>query len=167
VSSEGAAREPQIVWGLHCDKPEVGLRDGGFVSIGWDRLGDLSETGGDRDLLKAVLAREYRDANPRAIPVWAGTLARFVAGIQPGDLVVHPHRPDRTIAFARIEGDYRFDAGEPTHRHRRDVTWLLWGIPRSEFPRSALHELGASLTVFRIRNHAGEFAAWLAGAIEV
>jgi restriction system protein len=154
------------VWGVHNDRPELGLHDGGFVSVGWDRLGDLREIGTDRDALKRALAVAYRDAKPRAIPVWAGTLARFAAEIEPGDLVVHPHRPDRTLGFARVTGDYRFEAETPTHRHRRDVDWLLTGVPRSEFPRPALYELGASITVFRLRNYGEEFAAWLAGVVE-
>jgi restriction system protein len=155
------------LWGIHNDRPELGLHAGGFVSVGWDRLGDLRAVGADRDSLKSALAAAYPDAKPRAIPVWAGTLARFAAEIEPGDLVVHPHRPDRTLSFARVTGAYRYEADAPTHRHRRDVDWLLTGVPRSEFPQPALYELGASITVFRVRSHADEFEAWLAGAVEL
>jgi len=155
------------LWGIHNDCPELGLHEGGFVSVGWDRLGDLRRVGTDRESLKAALAVAYADAKPRAIPVWAGTLARFAAEIEVGDLVVHPHRPDRTLSFARVTGGYRFEAGAKTHRHRRDVDWLLTGVARSEFPQPALYELGASITVFRLRNYADEFQAWLAGAVEL
>jgi restriction system protein len=156
-----------MVWGIHNDRPELGLHEGGFVSVGWDRLGDLREIGTDRDDLKRALKGAYSEAKPRAIPVWAGTLSRFAAEIESGDLVVHPHRPDRTLSFARVTGDYRFERDAPTHRHRRDVDWLLTGVPRSEFPRPALYELGASITVFRLRDYGEEFEAWLAGAVEL
>lgn len=40
-----------VVWGIHNDKLTTELVNGNFVSIGWDRIGDLSQIGPDREAL--------------------------------------------------------------------------------------------------------------------
>ena len=112
------------VWGLHNDHPELGLVENGFVSISWEDLGDLRRLGPDREAFKAALERHYPRAKPGAYPVMAGVLRRFVYEMAVGDLVIYPHKPDSTLSFGRVTGDYRFDADAPTHHNRRDVQWL-------------------------------------------
>jgi restriction system protein len=110
--------------------------------------------------MKAALAEAYPDAKPRAIPVWAGVLLRFAFGMRVGDLVVHPCKADSTLAFGRVAGDYRWDAdAPPDNRHRRDVEWLEAGVPRWVVSESARHELGSSITLFRVRRNADELRA--------
>jgi fumarylacetoacetate (FAA) hydrolase len=53
------------LWGVHNNRPELDLVDGGFVSIGWDRIGDLRAIGADRDEMKAALVAEYPHAPAR------------------------------------------------------------------------------------------------------
>src|SRR3954462_13719077 len=103
------------MWGVHNDHPELGLVEHGFISIGWDDVGDLKAFGGDKDALKSKLASTRPDAKPGAIPVWAGVLLRFANEMQPGDLVIYPYKLDSTLNFGRIEGDYFYDPSVPLH----------------------------------------------------
>lgn len=87
------------VWGIHNDESSLNLVDNGFISIGWDEIGDLARIGPDRENLKAVVSSTYPDAKPGAIPVWAGVLRRFGFEMAIGDLVVSPQKRDSTIAL--------------------------------------------------------------------
>jgi restriction system protein len=151
------------MWGIHNDRPELDFVDGGFIAVGWRAMPDLRRVGHDREAMKAAVAAAYPDVKPGAVRLWAGLLLRFAFEMQPGDLVVHPHKPDSTVNVGRIDGDYRFEVGAPDAPHRRAVTWLASGVPRPVFSSGALHEIGASMTLFRVRRHAGEFRAVLAG----
>lgn len=148
-------------WGVHNDTLTTELLDGGFVSIGWDDLGDLSALPPGRDALKGALAASRPDQKPGSIAAWAGTLSRFRDEMQPGDVVVAPYKPDSTINIGIVAGPYTYVADAPTHRHRRPVTWKKVGVSRTVFTQPALYELGAFLTVFAIRRHAAEFQAVL------
>jgi restriction system protein len=157
---------PQVeaMWGIHSDRPELDLVDAGFIAIGWRWMPDLRRVGNDREAMKATLAASYPDASAGAIAAWAGMLLRFAFELRPGDLVVHPYKPESTINVGRIDGDYRFEPRAPELRHRRDVTWLATGVPRALFSKAALYELGSSLTLFRVRRNADEFRALLPAA---
>ncbi|NOR99697.1 restriction endonuclease [Mycobacteroides abscessus] len=149
------------VFGVHNDALSAELIDGGFVSIGWDNIGDLRDVGLAREELKTALAGAYPDTKPRAIAAWAGTLLRFADEISEGDVVVAPYRPDSTINIGVVTGPYEFHRDAPTHRHRRPVRWEQLGVSRTIFSQAALYEIGSLLTVFRVRNHADEFLALL------
>lgn len=146
-------------WGIHNDRFDSELLDGGFVSVGWDKLGDLRSIGFDREPLKRALAEAYPDDKPRAIAGRAGVLLRFGSEMAVGDVVVAPYRPDSTINIGVITGGYEFHADEPTHRHRRSVRWEKVGVSRTVFTQPALYEIGSLLTVFGIRKHSAEFLA--------
>jgi restriction system protein len=149
------------MWGIHNDTLTTELVDEGFVSIGWDQLGDLRAVGTDRDSLRASLAETYPNKKPRAIAGWTGILHRFVEEIAVGDIVVAPYKPDSTVNIGIVTGPYEFAVGEPTHRHRRPVAWKKIGVSRTVFSQAALYELGAFLAVFGIRKHDAEFRAAL------
>lgn len=148
------------MWGIHNDTLTTELVDQGFVSLGWDDLGDLTQFGG-RDQLKVELTAKRPDAKPMAVANWAGNLHRFAYEMQQGDVVVAPYKPDGTINIGIITGPYRYEASAPTHRHRRDVSWKKTGISRATFTQPALYEIGSLLAVFGIRKHADEFNAVL------
>ncbi len=152
------------IWGIHNDRPELDLVGKGFISIGWDAIGDLSQPGMDRDAIKAKVAAAYPDAKPGAIPVWAGVLMRFAFDMQPGDIVIYPYKPDSTLSFGRVTGEYRYDPTAEAHRHRRDVEWLDTGVARAKFSKSARYEVGSAVTLFRVKTHAEEFLRYLDGS---
>ena len=144
------------IWGIHNDQSDLDLVTGGFISIGWDELGDLTGQPADRDHLKALISRAYPEAKPGAIPVWAGVVSRFVSEMQIGDFVVSPNKADRTLSLGRIAGDYYCDGDADHHRNRRKVTWIKTGVPRAVLSSTALHELGSAITLFRVKRHADE-----------
>ncbi|WP_022883375.1 restriction endonuclease [Glaciibacter superstes] len=150
-----------VMWGIHNDTLSTELVEGGFISIGWDEVGDLRTIPGGREGLKEELTRFYPDAKPRGIAGWAGILARMRDEMQPGDIVVAPYKPNSTINIGVIAGGYEYVADSPTHRHRRPVDWRKTGLSRTIFTQPALYELGAFLTIFRIRKHTDEFLAAL------
>lgn len=147
------------LWGIHNDTLASELVDHGFVSIGWDELGDLRTIGTDRETLKGRLAETYPNKKPRAIAGWAGILHRFTEEIATGDIVVAPYKPDSTINIGVVTGPYNYAADAPTHRHRRAVEWKKTGVSRTVFSQAALYEIGAFLAVFGIRKHEAEFRA--------
>ncbi|WP_431806437.1 restriction endonuclease [Microbacterium paraoxydans] len=156
------------VWGVHNNVLTNELIDDGFISIGWDELGPLSDIGGGREGLKATLSEFTPDAKPRSIAGQAGTLVRFRDEMQIGDVIVAPFKPNSTINIGVVASSYYFEAGAASHRHRRKVDWKQIGLPRTVFTQSALYEIGSVLTVFRIRNHTDEFLAALeaGGSVE-
>ena len=151
------------VWGVHNDHPELDLVGNGFVAIGWDDIGDLSEIGPDKEELKQRIASVRPEAKPGAIPVWAGVLLRFRFQMQPGDLVIYPYKPDSTLSFGRITGEYYYEGGAKLHRNRRAVEWVKTGIPRAEFSKGARYEIGSAVTLFRVKTHDKEFVDFVEG----
>lgn len=146
------------VWGIHNDTLTTELVEEGFVSIGWDDVGDLHQIPDGREGLKAKLQAVLPDAKPRAVALWAGVLLRFRDEIQPGDVIVAPYKPDSTINIGVVTGEYEFVTAE-AHRHRRRVEWKQVGLSRTTFTQAALYEIGSMLTVFRVQEHASEFLA--------
>jgi len=151
------------MWGLHNDALKEELVEQGFVSIGWDELGDLHRLKGGRDGIKAELARHHPDDSSGRINTQAGVIYRFAHSIKPGDLVVAPYKPDSTINIGRITGEYYFQPDAAVHCHRRSVQWLRTGLSRNEFSQSALYELGSAITLFRVRRHEQEILDVLGG----
>lgn len=149
------------VWGVHNDRLNTELVEGGFISIGWDELGDLRELGFEREVLKAALTQSFPDDKPRAIAGWAGILLRFGVEIAVGDVVVAPYRPDGTINIGIVTGEYEFHPEAEVHRHRRRVRWEKLGVPRTVFSQAALYEIGSLLTVFGVRKNGQEYLAVL------
>ena len=52
------------MWGIHNDALGHELVDQGFISVGWDEIGDLRQIGDDRERVKAALAVAYPEAKP-------------------------------------------------------------------------------------------------------
>lgn len=149
------------MWGIHNDTLGAELVEQGFVSIGWEEVPDLRQLSPDRESLKELVARTYPGIKPGAIPVHAGILLRFAFEMEPGDVVVAPYKPDRTLNFGVVDGDYHYVADAPHHPHRRPVRWLRTGVARGLFPQAALYEIGSAITLFKVKNHADDFLAFL------
>ena len=58
----------QRLWGIHNDHPELGLVDSGFVSVGWDEVGDLAVLDANRNAFKAALRETCPDDKEGARP---------------------------------------------------------------------------------------------------
>ncbi|MGD9795934.1 MAG: restriction endonuclease [Acidimicrobiia bacterium] len=149
------------IWGIHCDQPDLDLVGQGFVSVGWDEIGDLRGYSNDPDGLKAAISTAYPSSKPGAIPVWAGVLNRFAFAMSVGDYVINPNRADSTLNFGQVDGGYYFKADAEVHKHRRPVKWLRVGIPRAQFSQTARYEIGSAVTLFAVKNHAAEFLTFI------
>src|SRR5690606_11831369 len=118
------------VWGVHNDAiPASRLVGEGFISIGWDEIGDLHEVGHDQSALKDLVTATYPTAKPGAIPGWAGVLRRLASDMAVGDLVVAPSKEQSVFNIGRVAGDYEFHPEVSAHRHRRPVEWLVTDAP--------------------------------------
>ena len=79
--------------------------------------------------------------------------------MQPGDIVVYPSKHNRMVNIGRFTKRTEYLPGDSDeYPNRRYVEWL-GHFPRSEFSQSALNEIGAFMTLFRVRKHAAEFLA--------
>lgn len=149
----------KTIWGVHMDwSLELEPVEKGYIAIGWDKLGDLSNLQASRDAFKAAVASAYREKKPGAIPVDAGILFRFVYEMKKDDFVVYPSKPNRMVNLGVIEGDYKFESANLNrYPNRRRVKWLRQ-MPRTDFSLDALHEIGAFISLFKIANNADEFS---------
>lgn len=157
------------VWGVHNNALSNELTDEGFISIGWDELGELTRIPRGREGLKSKLSNLNPDAKPRSIAGQAGVLVRFRDEMQVGDVIVAPFKPSSTINIGIVTSPYYFEPTAAVHHHRRKVEWKQVGLPRTVFTQSALYEIGSVLAVFRVRNHTDEFLTALnseGGSIE-
>lgn len=87
-------------------------RDGGFIAVGWDDVGDL-----------ASLTREQFDARVAQLGHKPGVEAIWkFKDIREGDRIVANAGTTRVLGIGTVTGPYYFVAGEK-HGHRLPVTW--------------------------------------------
>jgi len=121
------------------------LRDGRFVGIGWNRLGDLKDVSYDREgkeALRAHIADLYPDKSPQQVGRDLAQVFRFLHHVEPGDMVLAMDG-GTVLGVARIKGDYSYTPGD-SFAHRRSVDWLSgeeWKIPELEGVQTSLFEL--------------------------
>lgn len=127
------------------------MRDGNFVAIGWDKLGDLSEQFDDPrtvvDGLKELLAIHH-PSSQSVITRKANEIRRFInlggesAYLSNGDLVL-PSNGRTVLGIGRVIGDYKYADSSP-FPHRRPVEWLdlsEWQMPHQDGLRTTVWEL--------------------------
>lgn len=158
----------ETVWGINIkNAPGQWAIDHGCIAIGWHELGDVSTIPPTRQAFKDAYAAAFPNCRPGTIPVSAGQVFRFVHEMQIGDIVVFPSRDDRMIHIGRVTGPYQYvlDATDE-YPNRRATDWLSH-VSRDAFSQSALYELGAAMTLFRVTSHAEEFLSALDGTVAV
>lgn len=117
------------------------MRNGNFIAISWDKLGDLSNIVYNqesknqvRDKMKTI----YGDKGS-----WANEIFNFVAVIQEGDIVL-AFEKSTVIGIGRVRGSYSYDPSIANIPHHRDVEWLYldqWELPESEAKSRTVKEL--------------------------
>ncbi len=94
-------------------------RKGGFIAIGWDELGDLSN-------VSQAEFEDRRDALLAQHPDWtkdgAGQVWRFARQIKEGDRIVANRGIREVLGIGTIAGAYEFVPGV-RHGHRLPVEW--------------------------------------------
>lgn len=131
--------------------------DGGYVAIGWPKMGDLTGLAPNRDAFKNALTLAYPDKKKGAIPVDAGSMFKFLHEIKSGDFVVYPSKADRMVNIGKFKGISKYHENDPDEYPTRQLVEWLGHFPRDEFSQSALNEIGSFLTMFRVKRHPLEF----------
>lgn len=121
-----------------------GMRDGGYVCIGWKALGDLSELAHTRDSKDELRAKMQEIYPAHATVVGKNTrqVFDFATRVRPGDIVLAAQGAT-ILGVGRITGDYFFAPGIG-FPHRRPVEWLsktAWRQPVHEGLRTTFHAL--------------------------
>lgn len=121
----------------------AGMRDGGYIAIGWGALGDLSGvelTAEGKELLRKRLEQRYPNT-PSTLGRAVVQLFHFVARMEAGDVVLAADGLT-ILGIGQIKGDYTYTSGE--FAHRRPVDWLVLKElrqPVAEGLRTTVHEL--------------------------
>ncbi|GHK02361.1 hypothetical protein SY2F82_41580 [Streptomyces sp. Y2F8-2] len=97
-------------------------RDGGFICVGWDELGDLGQYQSDTEL-KEALDRGYPGGSGGSLT----TARRLLAfrDLEPGDRIVANRGIDEVLATGTVAGSYQFVPDRPEYQHIVPVTWDL------------------------------------------
>ncbi len=121
-------------------------RDGGFICVGWDELGDLGQYQSDTELKQALDAHWPRSSGGSL------TLARRLLAfrdLEAGDRVVANRGTDEILATGRVDGSYRYDPERPEFHHVIPVAWDLSHAQKLSKPqhgwRSTFAKVDASL----------------------
>ena len=161
--------QEKVIWGIHAGKTgdaDTLFLKGGFIALGWPKMGDLGALKADREEFKKRVTQVYPGSKPGAIPTYAGELFRFIHEMKVGDIVAYPSKRDRKIHLGHVDGSYKYDPSkEESYPNLRPVKWLK-AIPRTQFSQGALYEVGSALSLFQVKNYAGEFIAALEGKTE-
>lgn len=119
------------------------MREGGFIAIGGNELGDLSAvpaTPEGRLALRAQLARSHGE-NPARAARSAAQFHAFVHQMAPGDVVVAADGA-RSVGIGVVTGGYSY-VNDRSLAHRRAVSWLSFDevpLPSME-PRDTLLDI--------------------------
>jgi len=102
------------------------------------------------------MLQHYPDKSQAQISNWVGQVWAFVGVIEIGDLVTMPLKLSPSVAFGRVEGNYKFRSDFPSDAmHSRPVTWFNT-IPRNRIDQDIRYSLGAFLTVCKIERNDAE-----------
>ncbi|HEV7921620.1 MAG TPA: restriction endonuclease [Thermoanaerobaculia bacterium] len=121
----------------------------GYIAIGWDRIGDLSNAVTAADVRAAYLTA-YPDAKPGEVGNAVAMIHKFRSTLKRGDHVVSYDRTRREYLVGDIAGDYAYKPGEVRdHPHTRKVEWL-GRVSRDRLRVPSRNTLGSTLTLFSV-----------------
>jgi 5-methylcytosine-specific restriction protein B len=118
------------------------MRDGGYVAVGLNTIGDLSDiplTQEGKEALRGRMMQHSAGAGLPSVRRDTVQLFRFLAGIEEGDLVLAADGA-RILGVGRVLGPYTHSAGAELP-HRRPVEWLSlreWPLRVHEDQHAAL-----------------------------
>lgn len=124
------------------------MRDGGFVSLGWKEVSDLSETlalsrGEAKEAIRERLAPRYVD-KPGIATRKAGEILNLAIGMSEGDIVLACDGL-KVRGVGRVTGPYEYEE-RLNFPHKRPVEWLNldeWQMPEAEGLRTTVFNLGS------------------------
>jgi len=120
------------------------MRDGSYVSIGWTKLGDLSEITRSEESREKIrsLVHEHYPNTPTAVGHATNEIFNFVAVMSENDVVLAADG-NTIIGIGKIEGGYQYH-GDKQFCHIRQVKWLSleeWALPFSEGLRTTVNPI--------------------------
>jgi 5-methylcytosine-specific restriction protein B len=142
----------------------------GYVSVGWQELGEIDEAVADQPQLLDLVRSTYPDDPPGSWPTVVGNLRRFLREMLPGHLVITVDRDK--VYIGRVAGLASFDPTAPAaSARRRPVDWLNATEPASRKALEAAHptlysKLRTLLTVTNLKEDVAIVSA-LAGLSEI
>lgn len=141
--------------GKHGEQEEAAIRYG-LVTIGWNRLPDLTSIRTREGLIDLYMHSQGGSA--RQVAVGAGQVWTFRSRIKVGDVVILPRKHKGTLAVGTVTGEYcyRRDLHEQGILHARPVEWLYTDLCREVFDEDILHSIGAFMTVCQIKRNDSE-----------
>jgi 5-methylcytosine-specific restriction enzyme B len=123
------------------------MRDGSYIAIGWDKLGNLSEAVGKNDskeIIRQKMEPYYQD-DAKTLSRKAGEIRNFISRIAEGDVAVASDG-QKVFGLGRVTGPYRYENTAPTGApHRRSVEWIStgeWALPNPEGQRTTVFSIG-------------------------
>ncbi len=99
------------------------FRDGGFIAMGRDYLGDLTEYPTRTAVQEAIAKKEGRP-NPRnhSLASW-----QFAHEMEIGDIVIGKKGVRQLLGWGRITGEYTYEPDRGEYQHVRSVDWQRTG----------------------------------------
>jgi len=126
---------------------------GGYVAVGWRELGDLTGIEHNQEGKNRVLSLMKEKHGDKGS--WGQELFSFVAGIEPGDLVL-AFEKNTVLGIGRVTGDHRYEPDSEDAPNRRAVEWLSterWDIPQLESEVRVIRELRLPANQIAIERH--------------
>jgi 5-methylcytosine-specific restriction protein B len=143
-------------------------RQGGFICVGWDELGDLGQYQSDTELQQALDTHWPRSSGGNL------TLARRLLAyrdLEAGDRIVANRGTDEILATGRVNGSYRHDPERPEFHHVVPVTWDLSHAQKLPKPqhawRSTFAKVDPSLFARFTTHNTGSVSAPGTGQVQV
>ena len=96
----------------------------GFVAIGWDDLGDLTQYK-SRNEIKNALVAAYGGEGDKKNDVSAND--DFINRINIGDIIIVKRGRSQLLGYGQVTSDYYFEENDGDFKNRRKVHWKLKG----------------------------------------
>jgi len=140
---------------------EKGAIENNIVTIGWNRLPDLSIIN-DYESLEKIYREKYPESEheketnyDRSVSLHAGEVWSFIGKIKIGDLVALPSKFSEYIHIGEVSGNYEFKGYADNIKHTLPVRWIKV-VSRNEIPEEFQTSFNTQLTVFAITRHDAE-----------
>ena len=121
-----------------------------YVSIGWNKIGDISEVEG-KDRIKRLIEEAGYYKKKSQVAAATGQISRFLLEFKKGDYVVTYDPNNRVYYVGEIQSDYEFNKRISEYHHVRMVNWL-GEVSRDKLTVATKNTLGAISTVFQIKD---------------
>lgn len=155
------------VWLIRNDVFNEELEREGFVSLGWDEVGDLHHLDLDTASLVEQLKKTHNDSSRGSLIAWSGTLRRFYDEFEVGDIVVAPYEQSKYLRIGTVTGNYYFDDTAEIHKHRRPVRWAVTDLQKDLLPVKVRNGLKSIQTLSRVKRNPEFYEAIAANPSDV